>query len=89
VLAPLIPRQHDFNSAWDAFAESQVQLSKTIQSAAGLAIDQVKIESPVYARFNYNVYGAFRMLAAHERRHLWQMEQILKALDDIQVRNSS
>ena len=81
VLAPLVPRQHGFNSAWDAFAESQVQLANTIKSAAGLAVDQVKIESPVYARFSYNVYGALRMLAAHERRHLWQIEQILKALD--------
>src|SRR5450432_1006926 len=81
VLTPLVPRQRDFNSAWSAFEESQAQLAKTIQSAAGLAIDQVKVESPVYARFSYNVYGALRMLTAHERRHLWQIEQILKALD--------
>ena len=79
VLAPLVPRQHDFNSAWGAFEESQAQLAKTIRSAAGLAIDQVRVESPVYARFSYNVYGALRMLTAHERRHLWQIEQILKA----------
>jgi len=89
VLAPLVPRQHDFNSAWGAFEESQAQLAKTIRSAAGLAIDQVRVESPVYARFSYNVYGALRMLTAHERRHLWQIDQILKALDDAQVRNAS
>ena len=89
VLAPLVPRQHDFNSAWNAFEKSQTQLAKTIQSAVGLAVDQVKIESPVYARFSYNVYGALRMLAAHERRHLWQMEQILKALDGAPVRKAS
>jgi hypothetical protein len=81
VLAPLVPRQCDFNTGWDAFAESQIQLAKTIKSAAGFAVDRVKIESPVYARFSYNVYGALRMLAAHERRHLWQIEQILKELD--------
>ncbi len=89
VLAPLVPRQHDFNSAWRAFEESQAQLAKTIRSAAGLAIDQVRVESPVYARLSYNVYGALRMLTAHERRHLWQINQILKALDDAQVRNAS
>ena len=89
VLAPLVPRQHDFNSAWGAFEESQAQLAKTIRSAAGLAIDQVRVESPVYARFSYNVYGALRMLTAHERRHLWQIEQILKALDDAQIRDAS
>lgn len=89
VLQPLMPRRQDYDSAWSAFEESQVQLAKTIQSAAGLAIDQVSVESPVYARFRYNVYGALCMLAAHERRHLWQMEQILKALDLVQVRNAS
>jgi hypothetical protein len=29
------------------------------------------------------------MLAAHERRHLWQIEQILKAHAGAQVRNFS
>jgi hypothetical protein len=89
VLAPLVPRQHDFNAAWDAFEQSQDQLAKTIRSAMGLAVDQVRVESPIYARFSYNVYGALRMLAAHERRHLWQIEQIIKALDAAQLRNAS
>jgi DinB superfamily len=89
VLAPLVPRQHDFNSAWGGFEESQAQLAKTIRSAVGLAIDEVRVESPVYARFSYNVYGALRMLTAHQRRHLWQIDQILKALDDTRVGNAS
>jgi rubrerythrin len=42
----------------------------------------------VYARFRYNVYGALRMLAAHERRHLWQIERILKTLDRAPIRAS-
>jgi hypothetical protein len=79
VLAPLVPRRRDFNAAWAGFEESQAQLARTIQSASGLAIDRVRVESPVYARFSYSVYGALRMLTAHQRRHLWQMEQILKA----------
>jgi hypothetical protein len=89
VLTPLVPRRREFNSAWSAFEDSQTQLAQTIRSAAGLAIDQVKVESPVYARFSYNVYGALRMLTAHERRHLWQIEQILKALDGTRAHNAS
>ena len=89
VLAPLVPRQHDFNSAWAGFEQSQVELAKTVQSAMGFAVDQVRVESPVYARFRYNVYGALRMLAAHERRHLWQIERILKTLDGALLRNPS
>jgi len=81
VPAQLTPRRRDLASSWVEFEASQAQLAKTIASAAGLAIDQVRVESPVYARFSYNVYGALRMLAAHERRHLWQIERILKALD--------
>jgi hypothetical protein len=52
-----------------------------VTSATGLAIDKVRVTSPVYARISYNVYGAFCILTAHERRHLWQAEQICKALD--------
>ncbi len=89
VLSSLVPRDHDFASARDGFEESQAQLEKTIQSAIGLAVDRVRIESPVYARFSYNVYGALRMLLAHQRRHLWQMEQILKTLDGASARKAS
>lgn len=89
VLAPLVPCDHGFDSAWNAFEDSQAELMKTIQSAIGLAVDQVRVESPVYGRFSYNVYGALRVLAAHERRHLWQIQQILKALDDARLRSAS
>lgn len=81
VLPQLSPKRQDFDAAWSSFLETQSRLLETLGSAAGLAIDQVRIESPVYARIRYNVYGAFRMLAAHERRHLWQVKQILGTLD--------
>jgi HPt (histidine-containing phosphotransfer) domain-containing protein len=81
VLPQLRPQRQDFDAAWGGFLESQSQLLQTLRSAAGLAIDKVKIESPVYVRISYNLYGAFRMLTAHERRHLWQIEQILRTLD--------
>jgi hypothetical protein len=81
VLPQLTPQNADSETAWTAFVESQSQLSETVLSAADLAIDKVRINSPVYARINYNIYGAFRMLAAHQSRHIWQIGQILKALD--------
>lgn len=82
VLPQLTPQSPDSETAWTSFIESQSQLLATLLSAAGLAIDQVRIKSPVYARISYNIYGAFRMLAAHQSRHIWQIEQILKSLDD-------
>ena len=82
VLPQLTPQNADSETAWIAFVESQSQLLETVLSATGLAIDKVKIKSPVYARISYNIYGAFRMLAAHQSRHIWQIEQILKGLDN-------
>lgn len=81
VLTHLAPKETDFAVAWSAFEESQSQLLAAIGSSAGVAIDKVKVPCPVYAHVTYNAYGAFRMLAAHERRHLWQIQQILTALD--------
>ncbi|MFZ1006186.1 MAG: DinB family protein [Candidatus Sulfotelmatobacter sp.] len=81
VIPQLVPQQTDFEAAWSAFKESQLRLSETVYSAAGLAIDKVKVSCPVCAHVTYNAYGAFRMLAAHQRRHLWQVQQILGALD--------
>jgi hypothetical protein len=81
VLPELRPQRQDFDASWGGFLESQSHLLHTLSFAGGLAIDKVKIKSPVYARISYNVYGAFRMLTAHERRHLWQITQILRTLD--------
>jgi len=76
-----MPERTDFEGVWSAFEESQSRLSETVCSAAGLAIDKVTVPCPVCAYITYNAYGAFRMLAAHQRRHLWQVQQILDALD--------
>jgi DinB superfamily len=81
VIPQLAPQEKDFEVAWSTFENSQSQLSETVQSAAGLAIDKVNVPCPLCAHVTYNAYGAFRMLAAHQRRHLWQMKQILGALD--------
>ena len=81
VLAHLAPQRNDFPCVWKAFLESQEQLAEITRSAVGLAIDTVKIQSPVCSRVSYSVYGALGILSAHQRRHLWQMEQVLQSLD--------
>lgn len=81
VLPQLTPRSPDSETAWAGFVESQSQLLETLLSTVGLAIDKVRMKSPVYARISYNIYSVFRMLAAHQSRHIWQIEQILKTLD--------
>jgi DinB superfamily len=81
VLACLVPQNRDFPSAWRNFIESQAQLAQVVRSAMGLAIDQVRIQSPACTRVSYSVYGALEILTAHQRRHLWQVERILADLD--------
>jgi hypothetical protein len=81
VIPQLVPQERDFDAAWSNFQNSQSQLSAAVQSAAGLAIDKTKVHCPVCAQVTYNSYGAFRMLAAHQRRHLWQMERVLGTLE--------
>ena len=81
VIPQLAPRQTDFDAAWSDFEASQSRLSQAVRTATGLAIDRVTVPCPVCAHITYNAYGAFRMLAAHQRRHLWQIEQILTEFD--------
>ncbi|HEY6853216.1 MAG TPA: DinB family protein [Gemmatimonadales bacterium] len=57
------------------FARGQAELVRRLEKASGLDLNQLKIVSPFSSRLSYNVYSAFRILAAHERRHLWQAEQ--------------
>ncbi len=81
VIPQLSPQETDFEAAWSVFEQSQSRLLETVCSATGLAIDKVNVPCPVCAHITYNAYGAFRMLAAHQRRHLWQVHRILTALD--------
>jgi hypothetical protein len=81
VIPQLVPQEKDFEAAWAGFLESQSRLSETLCSATGLAIDKMKVPCPVCSHVTYNAYGAFRMLAAHQRRHLWQVRQTLSELD--------
>jgi hypothetical protein len=62
------------------FLALQEQIEACVHEAAGLAIDQVKVVSPVDTRVKYNAFAALQIVAAHERRHLWQAEQARKKL---------
>lgn len=47
-----------------------------LKMSAGRAIDRQKMKSP-FANIHYNAYSAFRIIAAHDRRHLWQARHAL------------
>lgn len=52
------------------------ELVELLHASASKAIDQVKMKSP-FANIHYSVYSAFRIIAAHDRRHLWQARKSL------------
>ena len=79
--APFVPRA--VRAKADAIAEFtslQKQLLDLLPSARGLDLRKLKILSPFNTRVRYNVYSAFRIIAAHQRRHLWQAEQAVEDL---------
>jgi len=53
----------------------QDYLAESLQRANGIAIDRLTVVSPFDSRIKYNVFSCFQILAAHQRRHLWQANQ--------------
>jgi hypothetical protein len=62
------------------FMRWQKQLVVLLQSSSDVPIGRLKVVSPFDTRLKYNVYSAFMILTAHQRRHLWQAEQAVAAL---------
>jgi hypothetical protein len=69
-------------SALAEFDRHHDALDRLIVGAGGLPLDRLKVISPFdpRQRMRYSVYLALRIIPAHERRHLWQAEQVLKSL---------
>ncbi len=62
-------------AVFDGFEARQVRVAALLQQAQGRRPDQVTVVSPFDARFSYSLFAAFRLFAAHERRHLWHAER--------------
>jgi hypothetical protein len=57
------------------FLRSQDRLLEVLAESSGLALDRIKIASPVNARVRYSVWSSFRIMDTHQRRHLLQAER--------------
>jgi hypothetical protein len=65
----------DANAVFASFESLQGRLLELVGRFDGKALDQLMLSSPFDKRLKYNVYAALRILAAHQRRHLWQAER--------------
>lgn len=79
--APFVPKSVRAKAeAFGEFSSLQNKLLEILRACRGFDLRKMKIVSPFDKRVKYNVYSAFRIVAAHERRHLWQAEQAVEAL---------
>lgn len=79
--APFVPRGVRAKAeAFGEFASLQERLVEVMEASRGLNLSKVRIRSPFDKRVRYNAFSAFRIVVAHQRRHLWQAEQAVAAL---------
>lgn len=59
------------------FETLQSALIARVEACEGHDLERARLVSPFNARVKYNLYAAMLILAAHERRHLWQADRAL------------
>jgi len=78
--APFVPKSVRAKAdAFGEFASLQEKLIDLLRDARNADLRR-KLVSPFDKRVRYNIYSAFRIVAAHQRRHLWQAEQAIADL---------
>lgn len=78
--APFVPKSTRAKAeAFGEFVSLQEKLIDLLHHAREIDL-RAKLVSPFDKRVRYNIYSAFRIIAAHERRHLWQAEQAVAEL---------
>jgi hypothetical protein len=63
-----------------AFNRSQEALIAWIAGVERAPLNHMLVTSPFSEKMKYNAYGALRVIAVHQRRHLWQAERALQGL---------
>jgi hypothetical protein len=66
--------------ALPAFLAEQERVLGLVERSAGLDLEARKVPSPVTRYLRYNVYSAFCIFVAHQRRHLWQARRAALAV---------
>ena len=69
--------------ALEAFLAEQERVLALVDLSTGLDLAARKVPSPVSRYLSYNVYSAFRIVTAHQRRHLWQARRAALAVRQV------
>jgi DinB superfamily len=60
------------------FIEQQDQVIKYMRATGDLDLERIKISSPVTSLITYSLIDAYRIIIAHEKRHLLQAMRVLE-----------
>jgi hypothetical protein len=63
------------------FSRLQRELVLRVEACEGRDLERHRIVSPFSAHVRYNLYSTLTIVPAHQRRHLWQADRALAALD--------
>jgi DinB superfamily len=69
------PPRHEVMATLRAY---RVQFVDRLNGANGLDLGRARVTSPVSKWLRFSLSAGFAMLAAHERRHLWQARKIVE-----------
>jgi hypothetical protein len=56
----------------------QVELVERLSKANGLDLERARVTSPVSKWLGFSLCAGFALIAAHERRHLWQARKMME-----------
>ncbi|HEV3469360.1 MAG TPA: DinB family protein [Pyrinomonadaceae bacterium] len=60
----------------EEFAAHQAELARLVRAAAGADLERTVVTSPVSGFVTYSLLDAYRIVVAHERRHLRQARRV-------------
>jgi hypothetical protein len=76
----IVPRTAPpLSQAATAFVESHEDVVTFLRTYAGIELAGVRFPNPFIAGVRFSLATGLHVIAAHERRHLWQAREVLKA----------
>jgi len=73
------PQRRSRSEIMAAFRAYQVQFVDRLRQASGLDLRRAKVHSPISPWIKMSLNSGFALMAAHERRHLWQAHRVRAA----------
>jgi DinB superfamily len=72
--------EHNVDHVLDTWRRTRLRLLDLAAKSEGLHLTRLRVASPVSKFLKFSVLGAFHVVVAHDRRHLWQAAQVRKLL---------